>query len=154
MYPVGIVVQVSYHRVFPFSDNTAILYCWDNPEERHIYDMAVLQEYHKDRNASSAKLFLEINKEIMQQGGEWTLEARETTTYRYMKTMEERGLIKMATSGVDHTMSDGSKVYNVKFSPIDRKQQSQAQTKVPAKGQPGKKSFVARLLRGNAARSI
>lgn len=115
-------------KVLVDKDKGVVGYCLYDPEEKHIYDMAVLPEYRKDQNAFSSKLFFEIGKEITKQGGEWTLEARDSTTYRYMKMMQFRGMIKMSTLGIDHTMSDGSNVYNVKFSVIDRKQQTKSQT--------------------------
>ena len=93
-------------------------YCLWDEQEKSVYDMAVLPEYRKDKNASSAKLFLEAQKEIRKIGGEWTAELRDKTTYRYMKTMQLRGMVKMDTLNVDHEMSDGSKVFSVRFTPL------------------------------------
>ena len=91
-------------------------YCLYDKEERNIYDMAVLPEYRTDKNASSKKLFGELIKRIHKIGGEWSAELRDKTTYRYLEAMSQRGLVKFENHGVDHEMSDGSKVYSVTFS--------------------------------------
>ena len=97
-------------------------YCLWDETEKHIYDMAVLPEYRKDKNASSAKLLAEVIKYIKRDGGEWSADLRDKTTLRYMETMQQRGLVDMEKKGIDHTMSDGSKVVTVSFKPITPKQ--------------------------------
>ncbi len=87
-------------------------------DKKEIYDMAVLEEYRKDKNQSSSKLFLEMIKVVKEEGGEWHAELRDKTTLRYMETMEKRGAIKLEKHGVDHQMSDGSQVIKVSFTPI------------------------------------
>ena len=72
-------------------------------------------EYRTDKNASSRKLFAETIKKVREIGGEWSAELRDKTTYRYMEIMQQRGLVSFETHGVDHQMSDGSKVYSVTF---------------------------------------
>jgi len=93
-------------------------YCLYDRDEKEIYDMAVLPEYRKDRNASSGKLLLEMMKTIKEQGGQWKAQLRDETTLRYMEVMEQRGVIKMQKHGLDHEMSDGSKVIDVTFTVI------------------------------------
>ena len=120
-------------KVLVDSEKGVVGYClWDN-EEKSVYDMAVLPEYRKDKNASSSKLFLSVQQEIRKIGGEWTAELRDKTTYHYMKMMQERGLVKMDTLEVDHEMSDGSKVYQVRFTPLEIKRGARQQTQESAK---------------------
>ena len=95
----------------------AVGYCLYDEEEKYISDMAVLPEYRKDKNASSQKLMAEMIKKIKEIGGEWSAELREGTTLRYMKIMQERGIVDMQIGEVDHVMDDGSKVYSVTFKP-------------------------------------
>ena len=83
--------------------------------------MAVLPEYRTDKNASSRKLFAEMMRVINKEGGEWSAEMRDETTLRYLKVMAERGLVKYKEHGVDHVMSDGTKVVAVTFSPVSEK---------------------------------
>ena len=92
-------------------------YCLYNIEEHYISDMAVLPEYRKDKNSSSLKLLNEIVKKVRDIGGEWSAELRDNTSLRYMKTMAKRGLVDLKIVELDHEMSDGSKVYKVKFTP-------------------------------------
>ncbi len=87
-------------------------------EEHSIYDMAVLPEYRTDKNASSLKFLNEVVKKIRSLGGEWTAELRDNTSLRYMKAMAGRGLVNLSVGEIDHEMSDGSKVYKVKFSAV------------------------------------
>ena len=96
-------------------DKGIVGYCLYDKDERSIYDMAVLPEYRTDKNASSHKLFAEVIKKIKEIGGEWKAELRDKTTYQYMKIMQLRGLVSFETHGIDHEMSDGSKVYSVTF---------------------------------------
>ena len=96
-------------------DQGVVGYCLYDKDERSIYDMAVLPEYRTDKNASSRKLFAETIKKVKEIGGEWSAELRDKTTYRYMEIMQQRGLVAFKTHGVDHQMSDGSKVYSVTF---------------------------------------
>lgn len=91
-------------------------YCLYDKEEKSVYDMAVLPEYRTDKNASSKKLFGSLIKRIRDIGGEWTAELRDKTTYRYLEVMSQRGLVAFENNGIDHEMSDGSKVYSVTFS--------------------------------------
>ena len=93
-------------------------YCLYDKDEKHIYDMAVLPEYRKDKNASSGKLFAETMRRVKELGGEWHAELRDKTTYRYLDVMAKRGLVTYETHGVDREMSDGSKVYAVSFKPV------------------------------------
>ena len=86
-------------------------------KEHSIYDMAVLPEYRKDKNASSLKLLYESVKKIRAIGGEWSAELRDNTSLRYMKAMAGRGLVDLKVGDIDHEMSDGTKVYQVKFTP-------------------------------------
>lgn len=95
-------------------------YCLYDKEEKSIYDMAVLPEYRTDKNASSKKLFAEMMRTINKEGGKWSAEMRDETTLRYLKAMADRGLVKYEEHGIDHTMSDGSKVVAVTFEPIRR----------------------------------
>lgn len=92
-------------------DKGVVGYCLYDKDERYISDMAVLPEYRTDENASSRKLFAEVIKKVKEIGGEWSAELRDNTTYRYMEVMQQRGLVAFKTHGVDHEMSDGSKVY-------------------------------------------
>ena len=94
-------------------------------KEHSVYDMAVLPEYRKDKNSSSFKLLNETVKRLKKIGGEWTAELRDNTSLRYMKAMEGRGLVNLEVGEIDHTMSDGSKVYQVKFSAKDDAPQNQ-----------------------------
>ncbi len=96
-------------------------YCLYDKEEKSIYDMAVLPEYRKDKSASSRKLFAEMMRVINKEGGEWSAEMRDETTLRYLKVMAERGYVKYKEHGVDHVMSDGTKVVAVTFSTIPEK---------------------------------
>ena len=100
-------------------------YCLYNKEEKSIYDMAVLPEYRKDKNASSRKLFAEMIRVIHKDGGEWSAEMRDETTLKYLKIMAERGLVQYKENGVDHTMSDGSKVVSVTFRATSPEEQEQ-----------------------------
>ena len=43
---------------------------------------------------------------------------RDNTSLRYMKAMAGRGLVNLSVGEIDHEMSDGSKVYKVKFSAV------------------------------------
>ena len=115
-------------KVIVDKDKGVVGYCLWDEQEKSVYDMAVLPEYRKDKNASSSKLFLETQKEIRKIGGEWTAELRDKTTYRYMKMMQLRGMVKMDTLEVDHEMSDGSKVYQVRFTPLEKKRGARQQT--------------------------
>ena len=108
-------------KVIVDKDKGVVGYCLWDEAEKSVYDMAVLPEYRKDKNASSTKLFLSVQQEIRKIGGEWTAELRDKTTYHYMKMMQARGLVKMDTLEVDHEMSDGSKVYQVRFTPLEPK---------------------------------
>ena len=90
-------------------------YCLYDKEEKSIYDMAVFPEYRKDKNASSQKLFGEMIRRIRKIGGEWSAELRDKTTYKYLDIMSKRGLVTFESHGIDHEMSDGSKVYSVTF---------------------------------------
>lgn len=85
-------------------------------KEHSIYDMAVLPQYRKDKNGSSFKLLNETVRRIKKIGGEWSAELRDETSLRYMKAMAGRGLVNLEIGDLDHEMSDGSKVYKVKFS--------------------------------------
>ena len=81
--------------------------------------MAVLPEYRTDGNpSSSTKLFREMMKVIRKDGGKWTAEMRDETTLRFLKLMAKKGLVKYKEFGVDHEMSDGSKVIKVEFEPV------------------------------------
>ena len=91
-------------------------------KEHSIYDMAVLPEYRKDKNASSLKLLNEVVKKIKSIGGEWSAELRDVTSLRYMKTMASRGLVDLNVGDIDHVMSDGTKVYQVTFKPKNQSQ--------------------------------
>lgn len=93
-------------------------YCLYDKEAKEIYDMAVLPEYRTDKNASSQKLFAELMRVIKQEGGEWHAELRDSTTYKYLKIMAERGVVTFEDHGLDHVMSDGSKVYKVSFEAV------------------------------------
>ena len=86
-------------------------------EEKHIYDMAVMPEYRTDKNASSSKLLGEMIKEVKRLGGEWSAEARENTSLRFLKAWSARGLCALNIGEVDHVMDDGTKVYSVTFTP-------------------------------------
>ena len=97
------------------SDKGVVGYCLYDKDEKSIYDMAVLPEYRTDKNASSKKMFSELIKRIRNIGGEWHAELRDKTTYRYLDIMAQRGLVTFENHGVDHEMSDGSKVYSVTF---------------------------------------
>ena len=92
--------------------------------ERDIYDMAVMPDYREDKNGSSMKLLGEMIKEVKKLGGEWNCEARENTSLRFLKAMQKRGLCKLEIGKVDHVMSDGTKVYKTKFTPISTPQQN------------------------------
>lgn len=85
--------------------------------EKDIYDMAVIPEYREDKNGSSMKLLGEMIKEVKQLGGEWSCEARENTSLRFLKTMQKRGLCDLEIGKIDHVMSDGTKVYKTRFTP-------------------------------------
>lgn len=93
-------------------------------QEKHIYDAAVMPNYRKDKNGSSLKLLGEMVKECKKIGGEWGCEARENTSLRYLKAMEKRGLCELKIGDVDHEMSDGTKVWNVKFTPLEPSKQN------------------------------
>lgn len=95
-------------------------YCLYDKEEKSVYDMAVLKAYRTDKNATSSKLFLSVMEDIRKEGGEWTAEVRDSTTYKWFKIMEARGRVKLAEEGIDHVMSDGSKVYKIRFSMPDK----------------------------------
>ena len=114
-------------KVIVDKDKGVVGYCLWDEQEKSVYDMAVLPEYRKDKNASSTKLFLSVQQEIRKIGGEWTAELRDKTTYHYMKMMQARGLVKMDTLEVDHEMSDGSKVYQVRFTPLEKKRGARQQ---------------------------
>ena len=114
-------------KVLVDSEKGVVGYCLWDEAEKSVYDMAVLPEYRKDKNASSTKLFLSVQQEIRKIGGEWTAELRDKTTYHYMKMMQARGLVKMDTLEVDHEMSDGSKVYQVRFTPLEKKRGARQQ---------------------------
>ena len=110
-------------------DKGVVGYCLYDKNERSVYDMAVLPEYRKDKNASSGKLFAETVREIKKLGGEWTAELRDKTTMRYMEAMGQRGLVEYQVNGVDHEMSNGDKVYSVTFKPkVIAKQAQKVQT--------------------------
>ena len=96
-------------------------YCLYDAEEKWIYDMAVLPAYRTDENSSSRKLLSAMMRVIKKEGGEWHAEMRDKTTFRFLETMAERGLVKFEKQGIDHTMSDGSEVIAVTFTPIDDK---------------------------------
>ena len=98
-------------------------YCLFDKAKKEIYDMAVLPEYRKDKNASSSKLFAEMMRVVSKEGGEWSAEMRDKTTLRYLKAMANRGLVKYEEHGIDHTMSDGSKVVRVTFTPAQNNMQ-------------------------------
>ena len=101
-------------------------YCLYDKAEKEIYDMAVLPEYRTDKNASSRKLFGELIRRIKDMDGEWKAELRDQTTYRYLDIMAQRGLVSYQNHGIDHEMSDGSKVYKVSFS-VNKTPQKQAE---------------------------
>ena len=108
------------------ADKGVVGYCLYDKEEKSIYDMAVLPEYRTDKNASSKKLFGELIRRVRDMGGEWSAELRDKTTYRYLDVMSQRGLVTFENHGVDHEMSDGSKVYSVTFSVPKKEQSSQS----------------------------
>ncbi len=101
---------------------TVVGYAVWSEDEHSIYDMAVLPEYRKDKNASSLKLLNEVVKKIKSIGGEWSAELRDNTSLRYMKAMAARGLVDLNVGDVDHVMSDGTKVYQVTFKPKNQSQ--------------------------------
>ncbi|MBO5441517.1 MAG: hypothetical protein J6A09_03000, partial [Alphaproteobacteria bacterium] len=105
-------------------------YCLYDKDKKHIYDMAVLPEYRKDKNASSGKLFAETMRRVKELGGEWHAELRDKTTYRYLEVMAKRGLVTYETHGVDHEMSDGSKVYAVSFKPVSDERTAKRESNV------------------------
>ena len=107
-------------------------YCLYDAKEKSIYDMAVLPEYRTDKNASSKKLFAEMMRVIREDGGKWSAEMRDKTTLKYLEIMAQRGLVKFEKHGVDHTMSDGSKVIKVTFEPV-RDDVRQATSKLKGK---------------------
>lgn len=86
-----------------------------------IYDLAVLPEYRTGQKAGSAVLLSAMMKHVAEVGGEWGAELRDTTSLRYMRAMAGRNVIKMEELKEDHTMSDGSKVIEVKFNYIPEK---------------------------------
>ena len=43
---------------------------------------------------------------------------------RYMKIMQERGIVDMQIGEVDHVMDDGSKVYSVTFKPKETQREN------------------------------
>ena len=98
-------------------------YCLYDSDKKSIYDMAVLPEYRTDENASSRKLFAEMVRVVNRDGGEWSAEMREGTSLRYLKAMAERGLVTYEEHGVDHVMSDGSKVVSVTFRAVSEENQ-------------------------------
>ena len=55
---------------------------------------------------------------IRKDGGKWNAEMRDETTFKFLKLMAKKGLVKYTEMGVDHEMSDGSKVIKVEFEPI------------------------------------
>lgn len=107
-------------------------YCLYSEEEKSVYDMAVLPEYRTDKNASSKKLFGAMIKRIRDMGGEWSAELRDKTTYRYLDVMSKRGLVTFENHGIDHEMSDGSKVYSVTFR-VPKKEQKDREVVIPQK---------------------
>lgn len=115
-------------------------YCLYDKEEKSIYDMAVLPEYRTDKNASSKKLFAEMMRAINKEGGQWSAEMRENTTLKYLKTMAERGLVKFEEHGIDHVMSDGTKVIAVTFEPIKRKEPNTKENTVETQDKSAKQS--------------
>lgn len=97
-------------------------------EEHSIYDMAVLPQYRKDKNASSFKLLNEMARRVRQMGGKWNAELRDSTSLRYMKAMAGRGLIDMKVGDLDHMMSDGTEVYKVTFSVKDNSENANSRS--------------------------
>lgn len=118
------------------NDKGIVGYCLYDKDEKSIYDMAVLPEYRTDENASSRKLFAEVVRKIKEIGGEWKGEFREGTSYRYLSTMHQRGLVSFENNGVDHVMSDGSHVYKVKFKINDTRQKSAVKQNVVPLSRP------------------
>lgn len=118
------------------NDKGIVGYCLYDKDEKSIYDMAVLPEYRTDENASSRKLFAEVVRKIKEIGGEWKGEFREGTSYRYLSTMQQRGLVSFENNGVDHVMSDGSHVYKVKFKINDTRQKSAVKQNVVPLSRP------------------
>jgi hypothetical protein len=120
-------------------DKGVVGYCLYDKDERYISDMAVLPEYRTDKNASSRKLFAQTIKKVKEIGGEWSAELRDKTTYRYMEIMQQRGLVSFETHGVDHEMSDGSKVYSVTFKVNDSPTQNNSrQPNIPPLSKGGR----------------
>lgn len=138
-------------KVLVDSEKGVVGYCLWDEAEKSVYDMAVLPEYRKDKNASSTKLFLSVQQEIRKIGGEWTAELRDKTTYHYMKMMQARGLVKMDTLEVDHEMSDGSKVYQVRFTPLEKKRGARQQENAAEKSFDGVQIALQRARQGRNA---
>ena len=114
------------------ADKGVVGYCLYDKKEKSIYDMAVLPEYRTDKNASSKKLFGELIRRVRDMGGEWSAELRDKTTYRYLEVMAQRGLVTFENRGIDHEMSDGSKVYSVTFN-IPTKEKKDRVVTIPQK---------------------
>jgi ribosomal protein S18 acetylase RimI-like enzyme len=112
-------------------------YCLYDKDERYISDMAVLPEYRTDKNASSRRLMAEMIKRVKEIGGEWKAELRDKTSLRYMKAMQERGIVDMQVGELDHEMDDGSKVYSVTFKVNEQrnKQQDKQATMLPPRNE-------------------
>ena len=106
-------------------------YCLYDKDERYISDMAVLPEYRTDKNASSRRLMAEMIKRVKEIGGEWKAELRDKTSLRYMKAMQERGIVDMQVGELDHEMGDGSKVYEVKFKVNEQRKKTQDKQLAP-----------------------
>lgn len=109
--------------------------------KNRIYDLAVLPEYRKGKVSGSLLLLNEMMKHVKDVGGEWGAELRDKTSLKYMQFMadkvkngeiagisndfEGRCMIDLEILAQDRTMSDGSKVYEVNFSPLSKEEQTQ-----------------------------
>jgi hypothetical protein len=102
-------------KVLVDRDKGVVGYCLYDDTEKHVDDMAVLPEYREDANKSSFKLSNSVMKDLQQKGGEWVAELRDTTSLRLLQMMEKRGIVHLEVGEVDHTMSDGTKVYEASF---------------------------------------
>ena len=91
---------------------------WDTAEQ-NITDLAV----HPDERKHTMTLLNAMISHIREVGGEWSLNARNSSTYNLIKAFEERGRIKIHNEE-QAFVHDGEEYHYVRFSAVTRDRQN------------------------------
>jgi hypothetical protein len=95
-----------------FKSDVLIGYCVLDIQNRYISDIAV----YPNQRIYSKILLISIFNVIKNTKGLWSANCRETTSYKFIKYMEERGKIEIHSEKVSNNKIGDDKLYYVVFS--------------------------------------